>query len=530
MEENIKGPEALYFPKARRAEAAAVRHNSAYSSDLRSRLRYALDSLQDPDIVLEIDPEGYSKILRELGVYSKINRRAKKVASADWLFQVENSENEEPEEDTSEAMDQDMVVGPAVPAAESDEPSEQDKEEDKLCRIFTKAFNYINDFPKARKLLSRDSTLKGLGLLRIFGKFIDMKMPGDTTKRRWWVPTKLQHVDKQRMRLILGSIRKGTPDRIRWAVQDIFSLVWYFLKPNNPPGLREEDYIWCHYDPEESSLGMGTGLGSPIHHKWWILTHLWIYAADGAERFAQGRMIFKVPRGSGGGADLASQDSNIQSNTTRKQTLITEWESAMARHAFAVDDDQDYEFLQGPEKGHEILTSLIHEIKGELNECIFGDVEGKEIDQDIINEDRDAIESAINQYLKRAFILNNGPNFEAMGYDLEELQGLIFFRIRRELSSDPEAMGRVLLQATALGMPLDADEAYDKLGLTRPPGVPDVILVAPPGAPKAADNPDEEGNMGDVVRAGAAGGTAATVAGGHNQKPKEKPGPKEGQQ
>ncbi len=446
--------ESLSFPGAPHDLLARDQRNTFYASLIRRNFMLGSESILDPDIVLEQDPEAYGKMLAELGIASKLEKRAQRVSSAGWLF-----------------LTPDPGLEPLVP-------------------LFTRALSNIKGFYRARKALALNGALKGWATARIFGEFRNMHMPGDLMERRWWLPTRLVDVAKERWR-----VERETPQRIAeghpkyyWTVQDIFDFMWYRVDdPFAPAGLRRMDYVWARKSDSEDDLTYSHGLGRALYHKWYMLSFAWIYALDGAESWSKGKVVMKTPN-TFGGASLPGDLQGQRKAQKIRDDLANAAAKQMSRHVLVLDSTQDFEVFGQPTSGHEAVQWIIEEIYEECSELILGvsrrDNNQKfDIDPDIVNDDKDMLETAINEDLVSAFVAFNTPNFLAMGYTPDDLRALKY-SIKRDSGLDPEAVGKSLQIATSLGAPVHRDDIYEGLRLTKVErDDPNAIFAPPPGSP-----------------------------------------------
>lgn len=426
-----------------------------YASVLRAKLIQSGVSVLDPDELLAADPEAYEKLMSEIGVMAKLQKRVKRVGAAGWLFQTENA-----------------LLQPLVP-------------------LFKSAFGHIEDFNRARKALVRNAVLKGWGIARIYGRFVRKLLPGDTEVRRWWVPTRLTDVDKRRWRINQDYYSSHeAADRLQeWTIQDIFTQKWYRIDvPGAPPGLRRCDYVWCRYDDSEDDLGYAHGIGRALFHKWYMSTYAWLYAMDGAESWSKGKIVISTPN-TLGGATLPGDLKGQRLAQQIRDEIATAANKQMARHTLVIDKEQDFKVHGQPTSGHEAVSWIIDAIDMQYDELILGvrrDDPNRplwDIDPEIINDDKDMLEAAMRDLVK-TFVHWNRFNFLAMGYDCDTLETTMKFKIKRSNSMDPQTLLKTMIGVSALGAPLHKDDVYGGTGLTRvEKDSPDAVFQPPPGSP-----------------------------------------------
>lgn len=446
----IKVPqvESFRLPDYEPSEAVDQR-SSEYSSTLRNALLQGGLSVLDPDIVLDSDPEGYRKMLAETQILSKLEKRVRRSACADWLFTTT-----------------DVRHRPVLP-------------------IFMAAFQCIQGFTRARKSLLANTILKGWATARIEGEFVERMMPGDSQVRRWWVPTVLTDVAKQRWRVTDNRWgEEGCEPNYEWAIQDVVTHRWYRMDvPGAPPGLRRIDYAWGRYWDTEEDIGYSHGIGRALFHKWYMGSHNWVYALDGAESWSKGKIVIKTPR-TFGGQSLPGDVKGQRSGEAIRQKLAVEARKQMARDILVIDSEQDFKVHGQPTSGFEATKWIADSIDDQYREAILGVLakDKEHVDPDVVNDDKETLDDAVADVVY-AFIEWNWFNWLEMGLNPEELRSSVRYFTKRVSSTDPEALGKAMLIAQAMGVPVTKDDVYDGLALTKPQEEDDVALAPPPGSP-----------------------------------------------
>ena len=443
---------------------------TVYSNRLRAQILTGAFSILDPDLVLDSDPDAYTKMLSELGLMAKIRKRATKTSAAEWLFQTRNPELEG------------------------------------LLDLFNTSFGYIKGFNRSRRNIAIAAIMKGWGIGRIFGRFVNKKMPGDTKERRWWVPTRVVDVGKERWRIEeKGRYEEGTAaPTFGWSIQDLVTQRWHPIDlPGSPPGLRRIDYCFARQTDAEEDLGYSHGIGRSLYSKWYMSTYAWVYALQGAESWAQGKIVIKTPN-TFGGATLPGDLKSQRAAQTIRDELADNAAKQLARHVMVLDSQQDFNVFGNAQTGHESVKWIIKQIDREADEAILGvkaDDRDKKIDVDpeIVNDDKSMIEDSVED-IKTAFLRWNKHNFAAMGLEMQDLED-IRFRIKRDSGLDPETIGKNMMIAAALGAPVHRDDVYRGLGLTKvDPGSPDAVYMPPPGSPVAGTKADTK-ELGSAEKA-----------------------------
>jgi hypothetical protein len=436
---------------------AKDQRTSIYGNRLRSFAFPTNFAVQDPDPALEQDADFYDKVYKELGIMAPLRKRASRAASTGWSVQ-------------------------------------HDSPKSKIAAdIFNEGLKKIRNFNRARRNLLIQSILKGWGIARIFGQYKQIHMPGDDRTRRWWVPTKLVDIGKERMRINENSefeVQEGM-SRYYWAIQDIITQRWHPLDFDGaPPGLRRIDYIWARSGDAEDDLGYSHGIARLIPSKWYMLTFLWLYGLDGAESWSKGKIVVQSPHVQGG-ATLPGDLKGLRASQAIKDLLANAVARQVSRNVLVLDENEKFTVHGQPTSGHEAVQWLIKELKAEFAELILGiNPEHKakdqpDIDPNIVTEDASNLEDAMED-LKWAFVKWNRHNFAAMGIETKVFEE-VRYQLKRDQNMTPEQLGKTFMVAAALGAPIHRDDVYRGLGLTKvDANDPEAIHLPPPGSPVSA--------------------------------------------
>lgn len=451
--------DALTFPGATDASILRGIHNTEYSAILRSYIMLGGSVVYDPDVALESDPDAYRKMVAEISIASKLQKRARRATSSGW--QIHST----------------------------------DVRFQGVCDLLEHILESASGFRTSLYTLLYKTILSGFGCARIHGDFSWRTFPGTFGPGVWWVPSKLNDVDKQRWRLHKEdpvNTAVGMPLWF-WAIQDTLNYDWHRIDlPDAPSGLRRRDYIWAKSAEDEMDLGYGHGLARSLLHKWFMSTHAWMYAIDGAETWAKGKTVVKTPKTIGGTTipgDSGLSDS-IRRQAVERQKLADTFSQSLSRHVVVIDSDQEVEVLSRPNSGHESVKWIIENIEDDYSEMILG-INPKlqmsrniDIDPDIIESDQQLLETAINEDLIPNIVDYNAPRFQELGWDCEEIKANCRFVMARRNGMTPEQIGKNIQIVLAAGAPVHRADIYGLTGL-RPvsPGSPDAIFQPQAGQP-----------------------------------------------
>jgi hypothetical protein len=438
---------------------ARDQRTSIYAHRLRSNAFPNNFAVLDPDRALDQDPDFYDKVMNELGILSPLRKRVSRTAAAGWTIQAE-------------------IDSPEVTAA---------------AETLKWAYGFLKSFDRDRRNLLFQAIMKGWGIARMAGKYVQRTSPNDSIERKWWVPTTLSDIGKERMRINENpelDVLEGAA-RYYWTIQDVITQRWYPLDfEGAQPGLRRGDYIWVRTGDAEDDLGYSHGLGRVVAMRWYWLTHLWLYGLDGAESWAKGKLILKTPNAFGG-QGMPGDLNGIRSSQAIRDELARTAAAQLSRHALVIDSTQDYQVVGQPTSGHEAVKWGVMEIKDELKELITGidpklrDKSMNDIDPALVAEDMSNLESGFEE-LKWAFVKWNAHNLTNSGIPLCSFDH-VKLQFKREPNMSPEQLGKSMMIAAALGAPVHDKDIYGGLGLTFVRrDSPHAVLLPPPGSPVSA--------------------------------------------
>lgn len=456
MTENRNTLDALTFHSAREDELAKSQVTSSYAMDLFTEVVKGRQYVQDPDEALRRDPNAYRKIETEPTIIAKIQKRAGRVASADWSV------------------------------------TSQDQRYSVVAKTVEQLLRKVRRFTISLRTLSKNSTIQGRALARINGEIVEQQLDGDNMVRNWWAPTKLTNVSKQRTRINISNdeeIEAGDAPYY-WAIQDLATLKWYRLGGADASiGLRPIDYVEAIYAEDETDLGQAHGLMKAMDHKWFMLSRATMYALEGAETWAFGKTIVTTPRDLISSSKVGSPGvTGFEANQVLIQKLANHVTGMMRNNTVVITEGQTIETLARPDSGSEAVTALIEMLSDDFAELILGRRKGEnhewDIDPDIIVMDRLVLEDAVNNGLVRAIIAHNMPNYEALGWSYDELVDNVKWTVARQSVLDTEVSGRNLMMASSLGVPVNRNDIFRMLSLTPiEDGHPDAVHAPQAGQP-----------------------------------------------
>jgi hypothetical protein len=209
--------------------------------------------------------------------------------------------------------------------------------------------NQINGFSESRINMAR-AVVEGMACLRIEGMFQYTTIPGDTERRRWWIPKKLRFIPPGRIRRSLHYDKNRKP-WWRWNIFDPYINRWL-------PITDETKYIWSSYRATEENIGYGNGLAQSIYNMMKLKVVLLELLSAGAERWVDSWIIVKL-------TDTMKQTSDLYKDGAIQDLLknITQ----MRAHGVLAVQDADIELSPpGQSNTGQILLDMVEKIDREI--------------------------------------------------------------------------------------------------------------------------------------------------------------------
>ncbi len=459
-----------------------------YARRLRQRLQVrGGEGVRDPDFALSRPADGdelLDKLRRDPVVAKALQQRLATVAACDWYLEAPNAASA------------------------------------KLVPYFEALLGKLERFTEARLLLGR-AVFEGMRWAKMRGRVATLDLLGEGRPLKWWVCERLADVDKRRLRLDWEDAAKSVDDggTMRSASPHSASR----LNDDNANAQQQQQqrrYVWRLYDPtadrwhrvahpehfvrhrlqrDEASLGYGRGLLESLAVYWQAKTTLFAYMCEGAERFAYPWIIARIAPGSET-AHNTDLGAGFVTAEQRAEALLDALEQMRKASVLVLDQEDDVETVDLSGEGNRLILDLVRYVDRCMVELILGSslpyggssdgdagsfarakVE-KETSADLLAFDREALEDTLTRDLVGALWRYNQPAFAALGLDHLEPPRL---RLGVKSKRDPREAMEIIERAARIGLPLDAAEVYDALGLTRPSGGADVLFAhsrSPAGA------------------------------------------------
>lgn len=407
----------------------------------------------DPDFAQEREPHIWEKIRRDGRILQCIGYRTALVASKSWTVQA----------------------------------GDDDAASIELAQIVTDAIHCIRGFREARRNLAK-AIFRGRAYGYIESSRKHKALGSTKTAREWWLPSRIVDIDKRRVQYVAEHSGDGDGRRIR-SRTELYSVArnqYETVDPGDP-------ILSVVYDDEESRLGYGRGLLDALYFLWWAKQEVMKEGLQGIARWARGLLVYKVDSNRFAGA-LGKGPVAVADEAMR--TL----DRHRGRHTYVIDKDDELT-VDSTEGTGQIVQGFIDHINNEILAVAVGSVlpfggstdkgslARSETEKDVADEgiefDRGVVDEEITFGLIGRFLDYNRDAIYRLGLALATAPRFVTGEADRE---DHLANVQIIKGAREAGMRIKADEAYEKVGLTRP-GPDDELLPDPQPAQPAFGQP-----------------------------------------
>jgi len=385
--------------------------------------------LHDPSLWLIKEPEMEEKMLRDADIAHAVGFRRHLIAGRRWNVIPANEGNKRSA----------LAVG-----------------------VATHLLQQIEHFTQARLNLAR-AFFSGARFARIHGKVKTLTL-GDGKARKWWVPTRLEDMDKRMFRIT--PVRDEGEPKIQWKQWDLLKDDW------RPLTVEEIALTVRHvYQDDQASLGHGRGLREALAWWWWAKEHVFRESLQAVERFAQGI--------------LTAQVDGIRDATTGlpNEELIRAWrdvlEDLRSRHVLVHDAGDKIETINGSGEGWQMLSTMRSELRSTIFTLVLGanlttsasdggSYALAEIQENsteaLIQYDRETLEETLTKSLLGAIWWKNHSNMVELGLLNEKPR----FAITQEKRSDPQERAQVAQTLNSMGVELSLQDVLEQTGFRKP--------------------------------------------------------------
>lgn len=422
--------------------AQASRESQAiYTRGLTSQWRHGAQ-IDDPSIWLPLEPDLEEKMLRDPDIAAAVNYRRHLIAGRQWSLTPRFQTNRAPV----------------------------------ACMIGTALLEGIKHFTGARIALAR-AFFSGTRYGRIHGAPKVLTI-GDGKPRTWWVPVRIEDVDKRIYRRVRNAESDDTG--LHWERWNIMKGDWE-IEP-----ISEAICTIRHiYQDEQGNLGHGSALREQLGWIWKAKTEIAQEALIAAEKHGVGTLRMKV-------AGLRDAGTG-KPNEEMLRSAVEMLESMRSRHVVAHDDQDEIDVIQQSGTGWQFLNDQLERFQRQIQTLVLGANMNTSADgggsyalarvhenatEALIQFDRSSLEETLTDDLIGCVWHHNHANLTELGIDEEPP----LFSIMQEKVQDPIQRMQAAQGLNAMGVELPLAEVLDQVGFRMPE--PGEETIKPQPAPQ----------------------------------------------
>lgn len=403
----------------------------------------------DPSIWLLRDPETEEKMLRDPDIAHAVGYRRHLIAGRQWAMVPRRA-------------------SPRSPVAVS---------------IATELVEFIHHFTAARFALAR-AFFSGSRYARIHGTAKRLTI-GDGRVRTWWVPTRIEDMDKRLYRIVPDVHGEEVCAHWeRWSIEQ-----QKFLPLTVDEALRTIKHV---YNDEQGSLGYGSALREALGWVWYAKTNVAQESLTAVERYAGGILAAKIN---------GARDANTG---LPNEELIAAWQETLeklrARHVLVFDKEDEVEVIQGNVAGSAVLDNMRAELRSTIFTLVLGanlttsadkggsfalaDVQENSTEA-LVQYDREALEESLTDDLLGCLWSKNWRNL----CELDLAQEMPRFSITQEKREDPVQRANVANVLHTMGVDLALEDVLDQSGFRKPEAGEQTVEGSQPQGPPMGGEP-----------------------------------------
>lgn len=425
-----------------------ARNNAAqlYVQALTAAWRSGVE-VHEPSVWRTRDPEIEEKMLRDADIAHAVGFRRHLIAGKRWNLQ--------PKVETERAP-MAVMVGTAL-------------------------IEEIAHFSEARIGLAR-AFFSGARFARVHGSPRILTL-GDGVPRTWWVPNRIEDMDKRAFRVMSDVVGTGDARQLRahWERWDVAR--GEFVPETARDALQTIRHV---YQDDQGTLGHGRALREALGWWWYAKTEIFGETLAAIERFAQGVVTAKVS----GVRDAETGLPNTE--------LIRQWrdilEDLRARHVLVYDANDTVEVMSPSSEGWQLMADVRKELRTTIYTLVLGanlttaaDSGGSyalaEIQENstaaLVEYDRSALEETLTDDLLGCVWAMNRRNLA----ELRIANQRPVFNIAQEKMQNPTERIAVAEGLSRIGVELALEDVLDQTGFRVPEG--DEPRIKPPTTPAA---------------------------------------------
>lgn len=321
----------------------------------------------------------------------------------------------------------------------------------------------IKKFTEARRMLAR-AFFSGARFAKIHATPKRLTI-GDGKERTWWVPTRLEDIDKRRFRRVPQHDENGQLVGATWEMWDIGKSDWI------PQTIDDAICTIRHvYEDDEGTTGHGRALREPLGFAWYTRAHLLAERNIACEKHGAGMLVARVD---------GARDADGTPNSTVVENWLDNLENARARHVLVHDSRDSVEMVSQQGTGWQLLGQALEDCNNRILTLILqanlttsadsgGSYALAEVQENsteaMIQYDRESLEETLTDDLLGAIWYYNRPNLVELGI----ADQMPRFAIVQEKRHDPVQRAQVAQTLSAMGVTIAADDLYEQTGFRRP--------------------------------------------------------------
>lgn len=397
--------------------------------------------LYDPDFALAKEPDIWEIVRRDAVIASAIERRFRAVVRP-WRV--------EPPEGSKE------------------------KEDKQAAAIVSDALKCIDGFNSSRRLLATSIALgRSYAFIHSEPRWVKL---GGLPRMLWYVPTKLQHVDRRRFHWVPNRFQVNGEWRMSTSLE-FFNVTLGAWEPLRNPELFVK---YTHWDSEDR-IGYGRGLLEATYFYHYAKAVTYEKIAQGIDKWANGVWIASL--------DGLRNSSTGKTNEDLRLSAKSVLQKMRSEHAAVLERVDAINVLETSGSGHLISMDYMRYLDEGLerlwNASVrpSGSASGEsgaraqaETESDsseaFYQADREEMDEALTRDLIGWFYLANELNFRKLGLDEAPRPHIDSEQQKKE---DPLEAAQVATALLGAGVPLVKANVYHKTGFEMPTDDDDVF-------------------------------------------------------
>ena len=413
-------------------EMRGVHHAREFYNRTLSSVYGTQRELKDPSLWRMRDEEIEDKVLRDHDIFHAVNHRCALVAGTGWNL---------------------------TPRTDDDEERSQ-----LAVDIGTELVEGIKKFTESQKLLAR-AFLPGQRFAYIHGGPRVLNL-GDGKPRTWWVPYRLEDIDKRNMMIRPQKDPETGKLSAHWERWNVGTQQWDVMTRD-----AARFYINHTYADDQGTLGYGRGLLESLGWLWYAKIHVAQETLQATERYAQGTLLAKI--------DGLRPSNETKPNVNLLSETVDQLEDMRAAHVGAFDAADDVSVLEPSGTGWQMLQDQMNRLQNGVYTLILSanlttsaDAGGsyalaqvqENSTEALVQGDRKALEETLSDDLLGAIWYFNAPNLAELGI----LEQKPRFTIIQEKRQDPLQRAQVAQVLNQIGVDLSLQDLLDQTGFAKP--------------------------------------------------------------